>query len=103
MKKNSNSSRIPRNRSTPSRRSSSKAVPSIPKIELQKDLAEFVGLCLSRKVDFLIVGGYAMALHGAPRFTKDIDLFIHISAQNVERMEGVLREFGVSESEVCRE
>src|SRR5882724_5868955 len=102
MNKNSNSSRIRRKRSTPSRRSSGKGVRSIPKLELQKDLAEFVALCLSRKVEFLVVGGYAMALHGAPRFTKDIDLFIACSSHNAQQVESVLREFGVSKAEVSR-
>src|SRR5437773_744594 len=102
MKKNSSSSPTRRKRSTHSRRSSSKAAPSIPKLELQKDLAEFVASCLSRKVEFLIVGGYAVALHGSPRFTKDIDLFIACSPHNAERIETVLREFGVSEAEVTR-
>ena len=36
---------------------------------LQKDIREFIELCLSRKVEFLLVGGYALAFHGAPRFT----------------------------------
>ena len=100
MKKNSSSSAIRRKRSTRSRQSSNKGALSIPKLQLQKDLADFVALSLLRKVKFLIVGGYAMALHGAPRFTKDIDLFIESSRENAIRMEGVLREFGISEEEV---
>src|SRR5881394_2144110 len=103
MKKNSKSSTTRRKPSTPSRRSSKKAVPSIPKLELQKDLADFVASCLSHKVDFLVVGGYAVALHGAPRFTKDIDLLIACSPKNAARVERVLREFGVPESEITRE
>jgi hypothetical protein len=102
MKKNSKSSVTRRKPSTPSPRSSKKAVPSIPKLALQKDLAEFVASCLSHKVDFLIVGGYAVALHGYPRFTKDIDLLIACSPKNAERVEHVLREFGVPENEVTR-
>jgi hypothetical protein len=100
MKKNSKSSATPRKRSTRSRRSSKPAARSIPKIDLQKDLADFVASCLSHKVDFLIVGGYAVALHGYPRFTKDIDLLIACSPRNAARVENVLREFGVSENEV---
>lgn len=46
------------------------------RIHLQKDLAEFVGLLHSKKVEFLLVGGHALAFHGAPRFTEDIDFFI---------------------------
>lgn len=71
MKKGSSSSRTRKSRSTSSRPSSRKGVRSIPKIELQKDLAEFVEWCLLRKVEFLVVGGYAMALHGFPRFSRE--------------------------------
>ena len=44
-------------------------------MEVQKDIREFIGLLLSRKVEFLLVGGYALAFHGAPRFTEDIDFW----------------------------
>jgi len=42
-------------------------------MKLQKDLREFIELLLSQKVEFLLVGGYALAFHGVPRFTEDID------------------------------
>jgi hypothetical protein len=48
---------------------------------LRKDIKEFIELCLSRKVDFLLVGGYALAFHGAPRFNEDIDLMVLASSQ----------------------
>jgi len=37
------------------------------------------------KVEYLIVGGYALAFHGAPRFTGDIDLFVRPVHENAER------------------
>jgi hypothetical protein len=40
-------------------------------MELQKNSREFIGLFLSHKVEFLLVGGYALAFCGAPRFTED--------------------------------
>ena len=43
-------------------------------MKLQKDIHEFVALLLSRKVEFILVGGYALAFHGAPRFTEGISL-----------------------------
>lgn len=43
-------------------------------MKLQKDIRAFIELLLSEKVDFLLVGGYALAFHGAPRFTEDIEL-----------------------------
>ena len=41
-------------------------------MKLQKDIREFVELLLSENVEFLLVDGYTLALHGAPRFTEDI-------------------------------
>jgi len=61
---------------------------------LQKDLLEFVRLLLSEKVEFVLVGGYALAIHGAPRFTEDIDFLIHISPKNADRLVKVIDQFG---------
>ena len=51
-------------------------------MKLQKDLREFIELLLSQKVEFLLVGGYALAFHGAPRFTEDIDFLVLVSPDN---------------------
>ena len=64
---------------------------------LQKDIREFVALLLSRKVEFLLVGGYALAFHGAPRFTEDIDFLVLVSPENATKMAGVMEEFGFGE------
>ena len=53
-------------------------------MKLHKDIHEFIELCLSRKVEFLLVGGCALAFHGAPRFAEDIDLMILVSPENAE-------------------
>jgi hypothetical protein len=66
-------------------------------MKLQKDIHEFVALLLSRKVEFLLVGGYALAFHGAPRFTEDIDFFVFVSPENAMKMSGVIEEFGFGE------
>lgn len=63
-------------------------------MELQKDSREFIGLFLSQKVEFLLVGGYALAFCGAPRFTEDIDFLVRISPENARRIEAVLTQFG---------
>ena len=62
-------------------------------MELQKDIREFVELLLSEKVEFMLVGGYALALHGAPRFTEDIDFYILVSPENADRMMRVIEKF----------
>jgi hypothetical protein len=43
---------------------------------------------------FLLVGGYALAVHAAPRFTKDLDVWVEPSAANAERVMAALRAFG---------
>ena len=63
-------------------------------MKLHQDIREFIELCLSRKVEFLLVGGYALAFHGAPRFTEDIDLMVLVSPDNADKLHGVLVDFG---------
>src|ERR1700678_2529267 len=66
-------------------------------MKLQEDLREFVELLNSHDVDYLIVGGYAVAYHGHPRFTGDIDFFVRPTADNARALLGVLEEFGFAE------
>jgi hypothetical protein len=61
---------------------------------LQKDLREFIELLNSHDVRYLIVGGYAVAYHGYPRTTGDIDFFIEASEENANKLEEVLARFG---------
>jgi hypothetical protein len=49
---------------------------------------------LSNKVEFIVVGGHAVAYHGYPRFTGDIDLFVRPSAANGQRILTALASFG---------
>ena len=72
-------------------------------MELQKDIREFVELLLSEKVDFLLVGGYALAVHGAPRFTEDIDFLIHLSSENADRLIQVVEKFGFGDLDIERD
>lgn len=62
--------------------------------KLQADLKEFIDLLNSRGVEYLIVGGHAVAFHGYPRFTGDIDVFIRITPANAQRLIAVLHDFG---------
>ncbi len=63
-------------------------------MQLDQDFNEFVGLFLDNDVRFLIVGGYALAAHGLPRLTGDLDAWIWISDENAERVIKALTEFG---------
>ena len=53
---------------------------------LNRDFREFIGLLEEHGVDYLVVGGYAVGLHGFPRYTGDIDFFVAISEANAEKL-----------------
>lgn len=61
---------------------------------LQSDLSEFVGLFNALSVEFVVVGGYAVAFHGHPRLTGNIDLFVRPTHENATRILGALDQFG---------
>lgn len=61
---------------------------------LSTDFEDFLKLLNSYKVNYLIVGGYAMAFHGKPRYTGDLDVWINISEQNSSGMVSVIKDFG---------
>ncbi len=63
-------------------------------MKLQRDLREFAELLNSAKVKYLIVGGHAVAHHGFPRFTGDIDFFVERSETNASALERVMIDFG---------
>jgi hypothetical protein len=69
-------------------------------MQLYRDFAELCSLLSASSVDFLIVGGYAVAFHGAPRFTGDLDILIHPTLENVERTLAALKEFGFPAEQV---
>jgi hypothetical protein len=61
---------------------------------LNKDLREFVELLNSNGVEYLVVGAFAVAFHGCPRYTADLDLLVRPTAANAERLMLTLSEFG---------
>lgn len=63
-------------------------------MDAQSDFKELLALFNAHKVQYLIVGGYALALHGSPRNTGDIDLFVKASGDNAKRIIQALEEFG---------
>ena len=62
--------------------------------KLQTDLREFIALLNSHEVEYLVVGGHAVAFHGHPRFTGDMDFLIRPTPRNAARVLDALREFG---------
>jgi hypothetical protein len=63
-------------------------------MEVQPDFRDLLALLNEHKVEYLIVGGYALAFHGAPRFTGDIDIFVRPHPDNAQRVLAALADFG---------
>ena len=61
---------------------------------LSKDFNEFIELLNENRVKYLVVGGYAVALHGHPRYTKDLDVWIELSPDNAAGILKALEKFG---------
>ena len=63
-------------------------------MDLPSDFKDLLAEFESGKVEFLLFGGYAVAFHGRPRATKDIDLVLEGSADNLKRAADALARFG---------
>jgi hypothetical protein len=63
---------------------------------LNQDFKEFIQFLNDNHVQYLVVGGYAVAIHGHPRYTKDIDIWIETSLDNANNLLQALEQFGFS-------
>ena len=63
-------------------------------MNLDEDLREFIELLNALKVRYIVVGAFAVAYHGYPRYTGDIDLFIERSSENAQAIVNALQQFG---------
>jgi hypothetical protein len=70
---------------------------------LDPDFEDFIKLLNQHEVDYMIIGGYAMAFHGKPRYTGDLDIWIDISETNAQKMLSVIKDFGFSSLNFDRE
>jgi predicted nucleotidyltransferase len=61
---------------------------------LNQDFKEFIQSLNDNKVKYLVVGGYAVAVHGHPRYTKDIDIWIQGSDENANSLIKAIEQFG---------
>ncbi len=76
-------------------------------MQLNKDLKEFIELLNSNGVEYLVVGAFAVAWHGYPRFTADIDFLVRPTPENAERIVATLSAFGfaglrITTDELCQ-
>jgi hypothetical protein len=62
---------------------------------LTDDFKEFLKSLNATRVEYLVVGGYAVGLHGYPRATVDLDVWVRSSPQNADRVVDALRAFGL--------
>jgi len=67
-------------------------------MEIQPDFKELLALFNAHGVEYLVVGGYALAFHGAPRYTGDMDLLVRPVPANAQRIMKALGEFGFGDA-----
>lgn len=72
-------------------------------IRLPPDFKEFLKLLNENKVQYLLIGGYAVGYYGYPRATADMDIWIAMQVSNAEKIVTVLREFGFDLPELSTE
>jgi predicted nucleotidyltransferase len=66
-----------------------------------QDFKEFVILLQEKKVKYLVVGGYAVGIHGHPRYTGDLDIWILRDKKNIEGLIECLADFGFDSFELA--
>jgi len=64
-------------------------------MEVQPDFRDLLALFNAHKVKYIIVGAYALAYHGAPRATGDIDILVHPDEHNAQAILKAINEFGL--------
>lgn len=69
----------------------------------QPDFEELLRLLEQNKVRYMIVGGYAVAFHGYPSFTKDIDIFFLNTKENIAKLRKALFAFGFADKDIPEE
>lgn len=73
---------------------SSKPGSSVGRMDLHPDFKDLLSALADTNAEYLVVGGWAVGYHAEPRFTKDLDLFIGPSDQNLEAVARALAQFG---------
>ena len=62
--------------------------------QLSSDVREFIDLLNTKNVRYVIVGAWALAFHGRPRYTGDFDVFVAHDPDNANKLMEVIRDFG---------
>jgi hypothetical protein len=72
-------------------------------MRISKDLREFIELLNAKGVEYVVVGGFAVAWHGHPRFTADIDFLVRPDRANAELVVATLHDFGFASLRIAPE
>lgn len=72
-------------------------------IRLPSDFKDFLKLLNANRVEYLLIGGYAVGYHGYPRATGDMDIWVAINPENAARIVVALKEFGFAVPELSAE
>lgn len=72
-------------------------------IAFPRDFKEFLQLLNSKKIEYLVVGGYAVGYHGYPRATGDLNIWVAMNEQNAVRMVEALKDFGFDMPELRKD
>lgn len=72
-------------------------------INLPSDFLDFFVLLNNHKVNYMIVGSWAVAYHAQPRYTKDIDILVECSDVNAQKLMKVVDEFGFGSVGIAKE
>ena len=70
---------------------------------LSNDLREFIHLLNTKSVKYVLVGAWALAFHGRPRYTGDIDFFVARNPENADRLMEVIEDFGFGQTGIERD
>lgn len=70
---------------------------------LSSDLREFIHLLNTKSVKYVIVGAWALAFHGRPRYTGDLDVFVAREQDNADRLMEVIEAFGFGRASTARD
>jgi hypothetical protein len=72
-------------------------------IRLPNDFKDFLKLLNANRVEYLLIGGYAVGYHGYPRATADMDIWVAVNSENADRIVVALKQFGFAVPELSTE
>ena len=72
-------------------------------IRLPNDFKDFLKLLNANRVEYLLIGGYAVGYHGYPRATGDMDVWVAVNPENADRIVVALKQFGFTVPELSAE